>query len=584
MASRKRMRVPSPVILALIGVGAGSAALAMDGVRAVTRTDEAVEAFGVTGAGVTIAILDRGIDWTHQDFIKPDGTTRIKWLLDMNPANSVEYSEAQINDALSGGPQISFRDAVGHGTVTTGIAAGNGRAFADEKYRGIAPEADLIIVKLLSEGAPAHDGQPAEAAFQGRIDDALDWLDQKIDLLGQPCVGLINSGTQWGPIDGTSAVSRKIDEVFGLDNPGRVYISPSGDEGNLPTHAGGEYDDTADTKVRLTKFNTNTAWMAMWYTGSQQAEITITLDDGTSVGPVGPGGSVNQDGIYIIQYYPGLEFFPWQSTSGDRAIWIQITGHTGGGSVRLRGLSPGVGHFDLYHGQLPNVLGFDDHLVPGRLIDYSSTLSAIVAGADVMRTSYTDIDGILRQVGDQGGVGELWLYSSAGPTRDGRVHGVDLSAPGHNCFAAYAPDSYWAVFRSRLIQDGGGWYGLAGATSGSAPIVVGAAALMLQRNPTLTGRQVRTILRDTAFADEHTGETPNADWGFGKLDVFEAVSAVAPLCPADIDLDGAVGGSDLITLLGAWGKNPGHPADFDGDGNVGAGDLILLLGNWGPCP
>lgn len=87
----------------------------------------------------------------------------------------------------------------------------------------------------MSEGAPAHDGQPAETPFQGCIDEALDWLDEKIDLLGQPCVALIDSGTQWGPIDGTSAVSRKIDEVFGLDRPGRVDASPSGDDRRAAT-------------------------------------------------------------------------------------------------------------------------------------------------------------------------------------------------------------------------------------------------------------------------------------------------------------------------------------------------------------
>ncbi len=54
-------------------------------------------------------------------------------------------------------------------------------------------------------------------------------------------------------------------------------------------------------------------------------------------------------------------------------------------------------------------------------------------------------------------------------------------------------------------------------------------------------------------------------------------------CQGDLTGDGSVGTADLIVLLGAWGKNPGHPADFDGDGVVGATDLIELLGNWGPC-
>ncbi len=52
----------------------------------------------------------------------------------------------------------------------------------------------------------------------------------------------------------------------------------------------------------------------------------------------------------------------------------------------------------------------------------------------------------------------------------------------------------------------------------------------------------------------------------------------------DLDGDGVVGPSDLITLLGAWGPcdECGEcPADLDGDCNVGSSDLIILLGNWG---
>ena len=91
----------------------------------------------------------------------------------------------------------------------------------------MAPEADLLIVKLTSEGAPAHDGQPAEAPFGGNLLQALDWVDNKLSALNEPAVGIINSGTEWGPLDGTSIVSRKIDQVFGLDRPGRVSVSSS---------------------------------------------------------------------------------------------------------------------------------------------------------------------------------------------------------------------------------------------------------------------------------------------------------------------------------------------------------------------
>ncbi len=55
-------------------------------------------------------------------------------------------------------------------------------------------------------------------------------------------------------------------------------------------------------------------------------------------------------------------------------------------------------------------------------------------------------------------------------------------------------------------------------------------------------------------------------------------------CVADLDGDGNVGASDLLSLLVSWGPCEGCPADFDGNGTVGASDLLVLLANWGPCP
>lgn len=59
--------------------------------------------------------------------------------------------------------------------------------------------------------------------------------------------------------------------------------------------------------------------------------------------------------------------------------------------------------------------------------------------------------------------------------------------------------------------------------------------------------------------------------------------AVAGLIPADADDDGSVGFSDLVLLLGAWGRCPAPcPADVDGDGAVALDDLLALLAAWSP--
>lgn len=52
-------------------------------------------------------------------------------------------------------------------------------------------------------------------------------------------------------------------------------------------------------------------------------------------------------------------------------------------------------------------------------------------------------------------------------------------------------------------------------------------------------------------------------------------------CPADLDLNGQVTGSDLGVLLSQWGG--AGSADFDESGTVGGEDLGALLSAWGLC-
>ncbi len=56
------------------------------------------------------------------------------------------------------------------------------------------------------------------------------------------------------------------------------------------------------------------------------------------------------------------------------------------------------------------------------------------------------------------------------------------------------------------------------------------------------------------------------------------------ICLWDLDANGSVGVSDLLSLLASWGPCKGCPADFDRNDNVGVSDLLALLANWGPCP
>ena len=71
--------------------------------------------------------------------------------------------------------------------------------------------------------------------------------------------------------------------------------------------------------------------------------------------------------------------------------------------------------------------------------------------------------------------------------------------------------------------------------------------------------------------------------GSGTFTISQTGSCTPP-CPADLNGDGAVNGSDLTALLGAWGAANGSNADLNGDGQVNGSDLTALLGAWGNCP
>ena len=94
------------------------------------------------------------------------------------------------------------------------------------------------------------------------------------------------------------------------------------------------------------------------------------------------------------------------------------------------------------------------------------------------------------------------------------------------------------------------------------------------------------------------GQSPLPHWQLdavafdaaGKLWISALSEGVAVLdigevtIPGDLDGDGTVGVTDLLILLGDWGRCPPKgecPADLNGDGSVGVVDLLILLGNWG---
>ncbi len=245
----------------------------------------------LSGAGVLVAVLDSGIDYKLPEFRKSDGSTRIRFLWDQTlqpeaPAGAgtgreaggsaatdmggaenaamdgtqdsapnaarparrppagyrlgVEFDSAQINQALAapaGQRQYELLpsiDSSGHGTAVAGIAAGD-----SPMYQGVAPEAELLIVKL---GLPDASSFPRTTEIMRAVTYAI----HKAKELRMPLVINLSFGNTYGAHDGSSLIERFLDNAAEI---GRTVICVgSGNEGNSGGHLAGsllQEDDIA---------------------------------------------------------------------------------------------------------------------------------------------------------------------------------------------------------------------------------------------------------------------------------------------------------------------------------------------------
>ncbi|MBB0229441.1 S8 family serine peptidase [Streptomyces calidiresistens] len=183
----------------------GVRAVTLDGVRQ-TLLDQstgqigvpAVRELGLDGEGVTIAVLDTGVDATH-----PDLADRV--------VKQVNFTDA---------PDVG--DLFGHGTHVASIAAGTG-AKSEGRFTGVAPGADVLDVKVLDD-----DG----FGFDSEIIEGMEWaVEQGADIINMSLGGY--AGMTIDPMEeAVNRLSAGSDSLFviaaGNDGTGRGRLGSPG--------------------------------------------------------------------------------------------------------------------------------------------------------------------------------------------------------------------------------------------------------------------------------------------------------------------------------------------------------------------
>ena len=122
----------------------GRLEIQMNDVNEVHDVTQVWQETGYTGAGSVVAIIDTGIDSDHVGLDDIDDSNYT------NDTKVIAFYDAVNSPELTDGTEVKAYDDQGHGTHCAGITAGTGAP--DYLYKGVAPKAQLVGVKVLDSG------------------------------------------------------------------------------------------------------------------------------------------------------------------------------------------------------------------------------------------------------------------------------------------------------------------------------------------------------------------------------------------------------------------------------------------------
>lgn len=532
---------------------------------------------GTTGTGVIVGIIDTGIDFTHPFFStttdpvpvppnKPVHQTRILriWdqtldkkgddehlpdplVIDFPQSWGVEYTAAMINDALKKPESIILRhtDTEGHGTHVASIAAGNGRD--KHAFVGIAPEADLVIVKLFGlVGTPT--GLNPRPSLEDCFEQAVNYILNVAAAEQKSVVINYSAGDTMGPHDGFTSQETFLSGTF-ENTTGRAFVIAAGNDSDWGHHASILLPNVPQpasgaVTIPLELYDTREVGESK----PLRVELYYPADDVSISVKVSLPPQGNQPATIIPETpFPDVntDFF-----NGGRA-YTAINGQVDSGAVRRKrfmltleplstaGHARGTYSLTVKYtvagaaaGKIAHLwceydgmsLGLKIGAIDPQFTNVSAKdrfLISSPAGADntICVAAYDARNGTPFDIDRDSSAGPLADYGSGFP----QPAKPDLAAPGSGIKAAASRDYHPGPLDLPIdYRDGAAKVRLSG-TSMAAPHVAGTIALMLKKKKDLGVSDIARILK--TWADPYTPAQPERA-GAGRLNAEDAFDSV----------------------------------------------------------
>ena len=523
------------------------------------------------GKNVITGIVDIGFQTNHPTFYNTDGTVyRVKKFWNQsNGSGSAPIGFSYGTEFVIPSAIQSARDDDGtHGTHVAGISSGSGFTTPQQKFRGMAPESDLVFVTIkysndTLQGSALGDYVVANPT----IIDAYKYIFDYAEAQKKPAVTNLSWGMHTGPHDGTSVFDKVVETLSGK---GKIIVGANGNDGGNQMHVSANLNgDTAYTFAvdrNRKDYRDESVYCDLWGAPGEDLGLNVSLFD-TLGNLLIEEPFVYASGAYVVKrtavkgsdtlkyvfscqrsyvnnQKPNILAIITSSNSAECRIRLGIAG---------RGTIHGWNSGQVYRwtsGSFLNKVKGNDYsgkylsgYASGSMGENGGTgKQTLSVGSYVNRNDWIDYTGTYHAQSWLK-AGEISGYSSRGPTADGRMK-PDIGAPGqmiasavnNKQFAGWMGD--YTLYQSQFNGETQYWAMFSG-TSMAAPHAAGIVALILEANPGLNIDEVRQILRATAIRDDLTGTDSNNNFGYGRINAFDAVKMALNMSHTQ-NLDGSV--------------------------------------------
>ncbi|MDE6182069.1 MAG: S8 family serine peptidase, partial [Eubacteriales bacterium] len=295
-----RMVLQVPSLLGLMD----KSALEASGVLAVQNQPF----LNLKGSGVLIGIIDTGVNYTIDELIYEDNTTKIVSIWDQtirgntpeNQCFGTEYTREMINEALASENPFEIvpsNDEIGHGTRLASICAG--RESTDKDFIGVAPDSELIVVKLKQANKSLRDfyfvSEDVVCYDSADLLLGMEYLYEKARELNKPIAICVGMGTNYGAHNGFSISEQALSKIGKSNGVGLCICN--GNEGNKELHASLKLTEVEVEKTFEIKVGENEQGFMLTIVSfpSDRIGINIISPNGRSTGRIPPRNNYDEE-------------------------------------------------------------------------------------------------------------------------------------------------------------------------------------------------------------------------------------------------------------------------------------------------